>query len=141
MTIDTFNKLTSHLQAHAPVLITKILAGFLRNVIAEIHHYGNLRQAPEEAHWHRDSGTAASQPVNLGRHFTLWENIYSRLISSHCLYLRILHRSHPTREATCRMGDEYGRVEFLHQSVDGGDVLRMVANIRCHLAEELAQIG
>lgn len=80
MTIDAIDELAAHLQSHAPVFVTEILAWRFGDVVAEIHHDGYLREPFELFRRHGNALAATRQPVYLCRYFPLGEYIHARLV-------------------------------------------------------------
>lgn len=138
--VDAFHKLATHLQPHAPVLVAEVLAGCFGNIVAEIHHDGDLRESFELLLRHGNALRSTRQSVYLGRHFAFGKDVNARLVGSDGLHVAILHGCHPTGKAACGMGDEHRGTDTVSQCVDGGNVLRMVAEVGRHLPEELTEI-
>ena len=141
VTVDAIDELATHLQPHAPVLVAEVLARRFGDIVAEIHYDGDLREPTELLHRHGNALRSARQPVYLRRHFAFGKDVNARLIGSDGLHVAILHGCHPTGKAACGMGDKHRGADTVSQCVDGGGVLRMVAEVGRHLAEELTKIG
>ena len=138
MTVDCRDKLACHLQSYLPVASAKSGGVAFGNIIAEIYNYRFLCQFHELFHWHSYTFQTSGQSRKWFRNFIFREHKSTGFKRYNTLHFGITHCRHPTWKPSGGVRHQHLISDFLCHGIKCRDIKLMIAQIRHHLTEEVA---